>query len=37
MTLTVDAGITTGSVAGAPRFAEYQPIMKEAGKAGLDS
>lgn len=36
MTLTVDAGITTGSVAGAPRFAEYQPIMREAGKAGLD-
>jgi len=36
MTLTVDAGITTGSVAGAPRFAEYRPIMREAGKAGLD-
>jgi NAD(P)-dependent dehydrogenase (short-subunit alcohol dehydrogenase family) len=36
MTLTVDAGITTGSVAGAPRFAEYQPIMREAGKAGLE-
>ena len=35
MTLTVDAGITTGSVAGAPRFAEYQPIMREAGKHGL--
>ncbi|MFK8040916.1 glucose 1-dehydrogenase [Congregibacter sp.] len=35
MTLTIDAGITTGSVAGAPRFAEYQPIMREAGKAGL--
>lgn len=36
MTLTIDAGITTGSVAGAPRFAEYRPIMREAGKAGLD-
>lgn len=36
MTLTVDAGITTGSVAGAPRFSEYKPIMREAGKAGLD-
>ena len=35
MTLTVDAGITTGSVAGAPRFAEYKPIMREAGKSGL--
>ncbi|GAB5413937.1 MAG: SDR family oxidoreductase [Congregibacter sp.] len=36
MTLTIDAGITTGSVAGAPRFSEYKPIMREAGKAGLD-
>jgi len=35
LTLTVDAGITTGSVAGAPRFAEYKPMMREAGKVGL--
>ena len=37
LTLTIDAGITTGSVAGPPRFSEYQPIMREAGKAGLDA
>ena len=35
LTLTVDAGITTGSQAGPPRFAEYRPMMREAGKAGL--
>ena len=35
-TLTIDAGITTGSVAGPPRFAEYRPVMREAGKAGID-
>lgn len=35
LTLTVDAGITTGSVAGAPRFSEYKPMQKEAGKSGL--
>ncbi len=35
-TLTVDAGITTGSLPGAPRFADYQPIMREAGKSGLE-
>lgn len=35
-TLTIDAGITTGSVAGPPRFAEYRPLMREAGKAGID-
>ena len=35
-TLTIDAGITTGSVAGPPRFAEYRPMMREAGKAGID-
>lgn len=34
-TLTIDAGITTGSVAGAPRFSEYRPMMREAGKSGL--
>lgn len=35
LTLTVDAGITTGSVAGPPRFSEYKPMMREAGKTGL--
>ena len=34
LTLTVDAGITTGSVAGAPRFAEHKPMQREAGKDG---
>lgn len=34
-TLTVDAGVTTGSTPGAPNFAEYQPVMREAGKSGL--
>ena len=34
-TLTIDAGITTGSVAGPPRFSEYRPMMREAGKSGL--
>lgn len=34
-TLTVDAGITTGSVAGPPRFAERLPMQREAGKTGL--
>ena len=35
-TLTVDAGITTGSVAGPPRFSEHEPIVFEAGRTGLD-
>ncbi len=35
-TLTVDAGITTGSMAGPPRFAEREPMIREAGKTGLD-
>jgi len=34
-TLTIDAGITTGSVAGPPRFAEHVPMQREAGKTGL--
>ena len=37
LTLTVDAGATTGSTAEAPAFADYQPMMREAGKSGLDS
>ncbi|MDH5171956.1 MAG: SDR family oxidoreductase [Gammaproteobacteria bacterium] len=36
-TLTTDAGITIGAVAGAPNFAEYTPIIREAGKSGLDA
>jgi NAD(P)-dependent dehydrogenase (short-subunit alcohol dehydrogenase family) len=35
-TLTVDAGVTTGAVPGAPRFSDYRPIQREAGKYGLD-
>jgi NAD(P)-dependent dehydrogenase (short-subunit alcohol dehydrogenase family) len=35
LTLTVDAGITTGSVAGPPRFAEQKPMQREAGREGL--
>ncbi len=36
LTLTVDAGVTTGSTAAPPAFAEYQPMMREAGRKGLD-
>ena len=35
-TLTTDAGITIGATADGPEFAEYAPIIREAGKAGLD-
>ena len=35
-TLTVDAGLTTGSSPGEPNFSEHQPLMREAGKAGID-
>lgn len=35
LTLTVDAGITTGAMAGGPRFSEYAPMQREAGKSGL--
>jgi xanthoxin dehydrogenase len=35
-TLTTDAGITIGATAGEPNFAEYSPIIREAGKSGLD-
>lgn len=34
-TLTVDAGTTTGSTPGAPNFAEYQPLLREAGQSGI--
>lgn len=33
--LTTDAGTTTGSTAGDPAFAEYQPMFREAGKKGV--
>lgn len=35
-TLTVDAGLTTGSSPGEPNFSEHQPLMREAGKSGLE-
>ena len=34
-TLTTDAGFTVGATAAGPAFAEYQPIIREAGKSGL--
>jgi NAD(P)-dependent dehydrogenase (short-subunit alcohol dehydrogenase family) len=34
-TLTTDAGVTTGSLMRASRYAEYSPMQKEAGKTGL--
>ena len=34
-TLTIDAGITTGAMPGGPRFSEYLPMQREAGKLGL--
>jgi NAD(P)-dependent dehydrogenase (short-subunit alcohol dehydrogenase family) len=34
-TLTVDAGITSGAMPGGPRFNEYAPMQREAGKSGL--
>ena len=33
--LTTDAGITTGSTVEGPTFAEYQPMIRQAGKTGL--
>lgn len=35
-TLTTDAGITIGATVEGPAFAEYQPIIREAGRTGLD-
>ncbi len=35
MTLTTDAGITTGATPNAPAFAEYEPMLREAGKKGM--
>ena len=34
-TLTTDAGITVGATPEGPQFAEYEPIIREAGKSGL--
>jgi len=36
-TLTTDAGITVGATPQGPAFAEYSPIIREAGKSGLDN
>lgn len=33
--LTTDAGVTTGSSTELPAFSEYQPMFREAGKAGI--
>jgi xanthoxin dehydrogenase len=33
--LTTDAGFTTGSTVAGPDFAEYEPMIREAGKSGL--
>ena len=35
LTLTVDAGATTGSTAEPPAFAEYAPMVREAGRKGV--
>lgn len=36
-TLTTDAGITVGATVDGPAFSDYQPIIREAGRSGLDS
>jgi len=36
LTLTVDAGATTGSTAEPPAFTEYAPMVREAGRKGVD-
>ena len=35
LTLTTDAGVTTGSSVNAPPFDEHQPLIREAGKRGV--
>lgn len=37
LTLTTDAGLTTGSSASAPPFDEHEPLIREAGKRGIDA
>lgn len=34
-TLTTDAGVTVGATASGPNFAEYAPMIREAGRTGL--
>lgn len=36
-TLTTDAGFTIGATTEGPAFAEYSPMIREAGKSGLDT
>ncbi|MCX2982834.1 SDR family oxidoreductase [Halieaceae bacterium IMCC14734] len=36
-TFTTDAGFTIGATVEGPAFAEYEPIVREAGKSGLDA
>ncbi len=36
LTLTTDAGVTTGSSTNPVPFAEYAPLIREAGKRGMD-
>jgi NAD(P)-dependent dehydrogenase (short-subunit alcohol dehydrogenase family) len=36
MTLTTDAGLTTGSTLEGPAFPDYEPMIREAGKRGLE-
>ncbi len=36
-TLATDAGFTIGATVGGPAFSEYTPIIREAGKSGLDA
>ena len=36
LTLTVDAGVTTGSTAAPPAFADYEPMKREAGRTGVE-
>jgi len=36
LTLTTDAGVSTGATTRPPAFAEYQPLIREAGKRGLE-
>ena len=36
LTLTTDAGVTTGSLLRLARYAQYSPMQREAGKTGLE-
>lgn len=37
LTLTTDAGVTTGASASSPPFDEHQPLIREAGKRGIEA